>query len=125
MTDEATDNDVDRTASGVSDGLSRLFPDASISNVFSKPEQIGDEVVITAAAWERAGGFGLGGGGGSKGDDEHGFGTGGGGGGMSQGRPVAVIRVNEQGVKVAPVIDFTKIGVTLLLTALGVWRVLK
>jgi hypothetical protein len=38
---------------------------------------------------------------------------------------VAVIRVGRDGVEVTPVIDFTKIGVTLLLGVIGVWRVLR
>jgi len=38
---------------------------------------------------------------------------------------VAVIRVGPGGVEVSPVIDFTKIGVTLLLGAVGVWRALR
>lgn len=124
MPDDTTNQFADRTANGVVDGLSRLFPEASIGGVFSSPEQVGDEIVITAAAWERAGGFGLGGGGGGD-ERDQGFGSGGGGGGMSQGRPVAVIRLKDGDVKVVPVIDFTKIGVTILLTAVAIWRVLR
>lgn len=44
---------------------------------------------------------------------------------LSQGRPVAVIRVSRDGVEVTPVIDFTKVGVTLLLGVIGVWRALR
>jgi hypothetical protein len=36
-----------------------------------------------------------------------------------------VIRVTSAGVEVTPVIDFTKIGVTLLLGLVGVWRALR
>jgi hypothetical protein len=36
-----------------------------------------------------------------------------------------VIRIGSDGVEVKPVIDFTKIGVTLLLSFVGVWRVLR
>ena len=42
-----------------------------------------------------------------------------------EGRPVAVIRVGPSGVEVKPVIDFTKIGVTVLLGAAGVWSALR
>jgi len=38
---------------------------------------------------------------------------------------VAVIRVTPDKVEVTPVIDFTKIGVTLLLASVGVWSALK
>ena len=41
------------------------------------------------------------------------------------GRPVAVIRVSENGITVEPVIDLTKLLVTALLSALGVWRALR
>jgi hypothetical protein len=44
---------------------------------------------------------------------------------MSQGRPVAVIRLSSSGVEVTPVIDFTKIGITILLGLIGVWRTLR
>lgn len=106
-------------------GLEGLVGPASPSAVFSEPHAVGDDVVITAAAWERGGGFGFGAG---KGDDATGgtgSGGGGGGGGGSQGRPVAVIRVGPSGIEVQPVIDFTKIGVTILLSGLGVWRALR
>lgn len=110
----------------ITDSLKSIFGDASPSSVFSKSEKLGNDVIITAAAWERAGGFGFGSGSGV--DEESGAeggGGGGGGGGASQGRPVAVIRVTPNGVEVQPVIDLTKIGVTFLLAAVGAWRVLR
>ena len=112
-------------ASRVGDALTGLFGEASPSTLFSEPIQHGDDLVVTAVAWERAGGFGFGGGQGQSSADEVGSGEGGGGGGFSQGRPVAVIRVTPGGVQVTPVIDFTKIGVTLLLASIGVWRILS
>jgi uncharacterized spore protein YtfJ len=45
-----------------------------------------------------------------------GVGTGGGGGGASSGRPIAVISVDEEGVKVEPIVDVTKIGLALFTT---------
>jgi uncharacterized spore protein YtfJ len=110
----------------VVDGLSTIFGDASPTSVFSSPEKVGDDVIIMAAAWERAGGFGFGSGSGEDEETgERGGGSGGGGGGTSQGRPVAVIRVTPSGIEVQPVIDFTKIGVTFLLAGIGVWRALR
>jgi uncharacterized spore protein YtfJ len=109
---------------GFADALTRVFGEAAPSTLFSEPIQSGDSLVITAVAWERAGGFGLGAGQGTSAAEESGSGEGGGGGGFSQGRPVAVIKVTPRGVEVTPVIDFTKIGVTLLLASLGVWRAL-
>lgn len=122
-------DDVDRTAETVAReiraGVSDLFGAASPGTVFSEPRTVGEDLVIAAAAWERAGGFGFGVGGGNDEKGGRGEGGGGGGGGMSQGRPVAVIRVGPSGVEVKPVIDYTKIGVTLLLGAAGVWQVLR
>lgn len=103
------------------DLLARFFGDASPATVFSAPERVGEDVVITAAAWERAGGFGFGGGGGIMDDG----GGGGGGGGVSEGRPVAVIRLRADGTEVTALPDVTKIAVTVVLAAVGVWRALR
>ena len=111
-------------AAGARDLLLGLFGEAHPGTVFSAPAEVADGVVVTAAAWERAGGFGFGGGGGGD-AVESGFGSGAGGGGVSQGRPVAVIHVGASGIRVVPVLDFTKIGITLALAALGVWRALS
>jgi uncharacterized spore protein YtfJ len=110
----------------ITESLKNIFGDAPPASVFSAPEKVGDDVIIMAAAWERAGGFGFGSGSGEDEETgERGGGSGGGGGGSSQGRPVAVIRVGQTGIEVQPVIDFTKIGVTFLLAAIGVWRALR
>jgi uncharacterized spore protein YtfJ len=111
--------------SGIADALTRVFGEASPDTLFSKPAKVGEDLIITASAWERAGGFGFGTGEGRGEGGDVGSGEGGGGGGMSQGRPVAVIRVSRDGVEVTPVIDFTKVGVTLLLGVIGVWRALR
>lgn len=112
-------------AGSISDSLATLFGEASPSTLFSDPVEQGDDMIITAVAWERAGGFGFGSGQGQGEGMESGSGEGGGGGGFSQGRPVAVIKVGPGGVQVTPVIDFTKIGVTFLLASIGVWRALS
>jgi uncharacterized spore protein YtfJ len=112
-------------AGSISDSLTRLFGEASPTTLFSEPVQVGEETIITAVAWERTGGFGFGSGEAQGEAEEMGRGEGGGGGGLSQGRPVAVIKVGPGGLEVTPVIDFTKIGVTLLLASIGVWRALS
>jgi len=99
--------------------LIAIFGEAEPGTIFSKPETVGDSLVFTASAWERAGGFGFGSGYGSA-DGEPGAGSGGGGGGASQGRPVAVIRVSPDGIQVKPVLDFTKIGITVAMAFVGV-----
>jgi uncharacterized spore protein YtfJ len=50
--------------------------------------------------------------------EDVGMGGGGGGGGGASGRPVAVISVSEEGVRVEPVVDATKIALAFF-TALG------
>jgi uncharacterized spore protein YtfJ len=123
MTDDRMSSEA--VTSELGDLLTRIFGEASPNTLFSEPTQVGDDLIITASAWERAGGFGFGTGEGRGEAGDGGSGQGGGGGGMSQGRPVAVIRVGREGVEVTPVIDFTKIGITLLLGAIGIWRALR
>ena len=115
----------DRIGARVSDAVGRLFGEASPRSVFSEPVTVGDDIVITAAAWERFGGFGFGGGGGTGPQGEVGSGGGGGGGGSSTGRPVALVRIGPRGIEVKPIIDVTKVAVTVVLSALGVWRILR
>ena len=120
------DNAADALAARVEQVVDRLAGNVSADAVFGKPERVGDRVIITASAVQRAGGFGFGTGRGS--DPKGGVGTGGGGGGgtRTEGRPVAVIEVAPDGVRVKPVLDFTRIGVTViaaLLTAMRMGRV--
>ncbi len=107
------------TSPDVTPQLTAIFGEARPGTIFSEPEKVGDSLVFTASAWERAGGFGFGSGYGS-GDGDSGAGGGGGGGGASQGRPVAVITVSPDGIQVKPVLDFTKIGVTVVMAFVGV-----
>lgn len=116
-----TDNNINRAADKAGDLMRLFFGDASPATVFSEPHRVGDDVVFTAAAWERVGGFGFGGGG----DERDNGGGGAGGGGVSEARPVAVIRITPNGTEVTPLADVTKIVVTVILSAVGVWRALK
>jgi uncharacterized spore protein YtfJ len=130
MTDDETqeldfDEMVDKVGGHLRHLLEGVFGPSSPSAVFSDPVAVGEDLVITAAAWERGGGFGFGAGQGDDPGGGKGTGGGGGGGGGSQGRPVAVIRVGRNGIEVRPVLDLTKIGVTALLSAVGVWNVLR
>jgi uncharacterized spore protein YtfJ len=97
-------------------GLDRLM-NVSADRVFREPVRIGDTVVIPAASIAYGGGFGFGG------DNEDN--GGGGGGGWNDGRPVAVIEAGPAGVKVRPVVDLTRIGLTLVAAALTIWRASK
>jgi uncharacterized spore protein YtfJ len=103
----------ERIRATMSTGLDRLM-NVSADRVFAEPVRIGDRVVIPAASVEFSGGFGFGGDNLSNG--------GGGGGGYQAGRPVAIIEAGPAGVRVKPVIDFTRVGLTLVAAALTIWR---
>jgi uncharacterized spore protein YtfJ len=95
------------------------FADVSAARIFGDPVEGAGRVVIPAAAFGVGVGFGFGGGS----DEANDVGGGGGGwGGYKQGRPVAVIEVTADGVRVQPVLDWTRIGITVLVTALVAWR---
>jgi uncharacterized spore protein YtfJ len=106
-------NDEEHIRATLNGGLDRLMR-VSADLVFAQPVRVGDRVVIPAATVEFSGGFGFGGDNASNG--------GGGGGGHQAGRPVAIIEAGPSGVRVKPVIDFTRVGLTVLAAALTVWR---
>jgi uncharacterized spore protein YtfJ len=94
-------------------GLDRLM-NVSADRVFREPVHLGDTVVIPAASIANGYGFGFG-----SDNAENG---GGGGGGWNDARPVAVIEAGPAGVRVKPVVDFTRIGLTVIAAAITVWR---
>ena len=105
-----------RTRSTLSDGLDRLMS-VSADRVFAPPVHVGERVVIPAARVEFSGGFGFG----LESGDGPAQESGGGGGGHRAGRPVAVIEAGPDGVRVKPVIDMTRVGLTLLAAGVAVW----
>ncbi len=112
----STTNFADQVAQGLSN-----ITDVGADRIFREPVHVGDRVVITAAALDIAGGMGVG-----NGADNQGNGGGGGGaGGRTEGRPVAAIDIGPEGVTIHPIIDFTRIGVTLLVGAIAVWRAMR
>jgi uncharacterized spore protein YtfJ len=113
MTEDVTVSEGDRIRTTITGGLDRLMS-VSADRVFAEPVHVGDRVVIPAASIEFSGGFGFGGDNLDNG--------GGGAGGHKAGRPVAVIEAGPDGVRVRPVIDFTRVGLTVLAAALSVWR---
>jgi uncharacterized spore protein YtfJ len=111
--------------------LEKLTQVAQPEVVYSRPIQEGNYTVITASEVAMGYGFGFGGGGGWAPSQEAespettggareaaGAGGGGGGGGSSMARPVAVIAIGPDGVKVEPVVDVTKV-VLAFFTAFG------
>ena len=109
------------------DLVARLFKVAQPGTVYSEPVTAGEHTIITASEVMVGMGFGYGAGGGTgpkaadsegSGRDEAGIGGGGGGGGASSGRPVAIISIGPQGVRVEPVVDVTKVALAFA-TAIG------
>lgn len=107
------------------DMLGQFFGPVSADAVFNRETDETGATVITAAAFERAGGFGWGGGSGTGPGGEDGGGGGAGGGGVTEGRPVAVIRITDEGIDMVPVVDATKVAVTFLVSVAAVWRALR
>lgn len=101
----------------VDDTLQTFLSTADVSAVYGEPIEKDDALIIPAAEVVAAMGFGIGSGYG-KGSDESdegegggaGAAAGGGGGGRVFSRPVAVVVASPEGVRVDPVIDFTKIA---------------
>ena len=110
------------TAAAIGENLTSLFGDVEPSRIFETLQESDDRVVIGASSIERAGGFGFGGGEGAGTDGETGSGGGGGGGGAGQARPVAVIEITAAGVKVWPVIDYTKLGLVAVGVLAAMWK---
>jgi uncharacterized spore protein YtfJ len=103
--------------------MDSLHAAASVEAVYGAPVKQRDTLIIPAAEVIAVSGFGVGQGFGG-GDDEEGSGAGGGGGGGGSAfaRPVAVIIISPEGVRVDPVFDMTKIalaGITLAAFTVG------
>lgn len=117
----------------------KIFSAAQSRAVYSDPVTTGAYTIITASEITAGGGFGSGFGFGlfperkpkdeaaqaSQKQPENNAGGGMGGGGGSSGRPVAVIIIGADGVRVRPIVDVTKIalaGLTLVGTAFMLLR---
>ncbi|WP_420629895.1 spore germination protein GerW family protein [Candidatus Leptofilum sp.] len=107
--------------------IGKLFDVTRPDAVYAEPVTVGEYTVINASEYMAGMGVGYGGGGGTapstdeaseESSDSTGFGGGGGGGGTTMARPVATIIVGPNGVRVEPVVDATKIAITMF-TALG------
>jgi len=104
----------------VQETLETFLETADVSRVYGQPQEHVGSLIIPAA--EVVSGMGFGAAYGSRGpqdeDGEDSGGGGGGGGGKAFARPVAVIIADNDGVRVEPIIDPTKIMLTAL-TAFG------
>ncbi len=108
----------------------KIFSAAQPGAVFGEPVVQGAYTVITASEVKAGGGFGFGRGfgpaaaraapgeaGQPPAPETLGGGGGGGGGGWSAGRPVAIVVISPEGVRVRPIVDVTK----LLIAAVSAW----
>jgi uncharacterized spore protein YtfJ len=104
--------------------MGKLFDVTRPDAVYSQPVTVGDYTVINASEYMVGMGVGYGGGGGTGPNEAaaegeaSGYGGGGGGGGSTMARPVATIIITPDGVRIEPIVDVTKIAITMF-TALG------
>ena len=94
--------------------LSKLVITASADAVFGEPVVNGNTTVIPCS--EVVIGMGMGSGGGPVDENGNQTGSGSGGGGGARGRPVAAIIITQDGVRVEPIFDITKIVLASLTT---------
>jgi uncharacterized spore protein YtfJ len=120
MSEEASTSpsagEVERSAQAidaVQSTLERFLDTADVKHVYGEPIRHGDTVVIPTAEVLTGLGFGTGSGFGT-GQEGEGGGGGGGGGGRTFSRPVAVVVVSPEGVRVQEVVDPTKIALAAI-----------
>jgi uncharacterized spore protein YtfJ len=100
--------------------VDKFLSAAGVDRVYGEALEKGDTVIVPAAEVITSMGFGLGGS--ARGEG------GGGGGGYSTSRPVAVIIVTMNGVRVEPVVDVTKVALALFTTVgfmVSMWKKMK
>lgn len=121
--EEATDPEA--AVHVVGETIETLLDTTGVEKVYGSPVRRGDYTIIPTAEVVAGIGFGVGfgsgeapGGDGDEGQAQTGGGGGGGGGGRTLSRPVAVVIVGPEGVRVEPVIDATKVALAAL-TAFG------
>lgn len=111
---------IGQTINTVLSRLDNLLDAGRPDAVFAAPVTVDGRTVIGAAEMILAAGAGGGGGGGGPQAEENrlaeveGFGAGAAGGGTTLARPVAVVIIEPDGVRVEPVVDVTKIGLAAL-----------
>lgn len=101
----------------VQETMDTFIATADVSKVYGEPIAHEETLIIPSAEVLAVAGFGAGYGSGGP-EDASGEGGGGGGGGHTFSRPVAVVIADNNGVRVEPVVDPTKIAMTFF-TALG------
>jgi uncharacterized spore protein YtfJ len=95
--------------------MSQLVTNTSVNTVFGAPVEREGAVVIPCA--EITVGMGMGTGSGPVDAQGNSTGSGGGGGGGTRGRPIAAVVITNEGVRVEPIMDITKVALAGLSTA--------
>jgi uncharacterized spore protein YtfJ len=108
---------IDMAQETAQETMEAFIETADVSKVYGEPIQHEDTLILPAAEVLAVAGFGAGYGSGGP-EDVGGAGGGAGGGGRTFSRPVAVVIANKTEVRVEPVVDPTKIVMTMF-TALG------
>jgi uncharacterized spore protein YtfJ len=105
----------------VQNTLTQFLDTANVNRVYGAPIRRGDVTIIPAAEVLVGLGFGAGAGSGTSPEQEGdgtgvsgGSGGGGGGGGRTLSRPVAVVIISPDGVRVEPVVDTTKVALAAI-----------
>ena len=94
--------------------MSRLVDTAKVDAVFGQPVERGNAIVIPCSEVSVGFGFGVGGGPVDEKGNQAGGGVGAGGG--ARGRPIAAIVVTQDGVRVEPIMDLTKVALAGMTT---------
>lgn len=110
MTEEDTAIETITPIESIHSNMEKFMESGGVEKVFGQPVEKGETVILPAAEVITSLGFGMGGS--AKGEG------GGGGGGYSTSRPVAVVIVNGENVRVEPVVDATKVALAFF-TAIG------
>ena len=121
MTEEKIIEQEEESLSVIQETMDTFLGAANVDAVYGQPIEKEGTLIVPAAEVLSFAGFGVGSGYGSNDEGEDGEkniggGGGGGGGGRVLSRPVAVIIASEDGVRVEPVVDPTKIALAFFTT---------
>ena len=98
--------------------VNKITAIARVDAVFGQPVQHGNTIIVPCAEVSMGGGMGMGGGPGGKAEQGNlTVGMGGGAGGGATGRPIAIIVMSPEGVRVQPVVDATKVALAFFTAA--------
>lgn len=98
----------------IQDTMGNFLAAASVETVYAEPIEKEGTLIVPASEIVSVLGFGVGSGYGGAPEGDEGGGSGGGGGERVFSRPVAVVVASNEGVRIEPVIDLTKVALAAL-----------